>query len=602
MDTTSSRSTISSGSVSIDNNNSVARNGRYSFSGASSDDSDDEYTGSAAYKNRSKTRANSSDKAHNGIIRDGDESGEQQLSSGNEMFLRDVPMEGQHILPTDYDEGKREETITFYDRDDKSYHSSPPLKSNQEYYDVLQMANHRLSRDTTNRSAIELSQTKSKVKKKKKKSKKKKKLAEAMEKFKTALKQSEGDWEFSTVRDAVDSRLHNISKGLTPQEMKDYSIDDEDNDDPNNQVPRSSIWRPSTLVTLAASKNDEKIDKNGYYKSLHGDGTQKKATTRATAMGVLVDGAATIYRRFQSLMQPEEGGEMKHDFNLQTLTKRNSQVELQSSDGEPRSLQDSTSSRVKTSTRRHLHESIVWGDESTIGPFAEDEETEGIEMHDYSYSDINTASRDYRRASESLVEKMKWRRENRIIGCLLSVGGIFLFVCVILYIIGNYSENGNQSSYSMPPPVIIPSSNATSRKEPPPRPDAKAPRPVDNYSEMSHPITADDLDFVIKKITEDQSILSDLNSPQGKAYAWCKNDLMINKVNNAARLAQRYGLAVLYYATYVGGDRMWKNSTNWLNGHECEWYGIKCEFGEDKVMSGEQFNVFTFNSIETRVS
>eukprot|EP00956_Cyclotella_meneghiniana_P000925 scaffold1100_cov33-Cyclotella_meneghiniana.AAC.1 len=84
MDTTSSRSTISSGSVSIDNNNSVARNGRYSFSGASSDDSDDEYTGSAAYKNRSKTRANSSDKAHNGIIRDGDESGEQQLSSGNE--------------------------------------------------------------------------------------------------------------------------------------------------------------------------------------------------------------------------------------------------------------------------------------------------------------------------------------------------------------------------------------------------------------------------------------------------------------------------------------------------------------------------------------
>lgn len=588
MDTTiSSRSTISSGSVSNDSNGNVARNGRFSFSGKSSDDSCDEYTEPMATRTiRSNSRADTKfHKADNGIS--GDEPGEQQLSLGNDMFLRDVPMEGHHILPID-NEGKLEETITFYDRDDKSHHTSPSLKSNQEYYDVLQMANHRLSRDTISHSAIELSYAKSKGKKKKKKSKKKKKLAEAMDKFKTALKQSEGDWEFSTMKDMVDCRTH-VSTGLTSQEMKDYSIDDdEDDDDPNNQVPRSSIWRPSTLVTLAASKNDEKIDKDGYYKSLHGDGIQKKATTRVTAMGVLVDGATTVYARFQNLMQSEERSEMNRDFNLQTLMKRNGQ-DLQSSDGESRSLQDCTSSRVKTPTRRQLHESIVWGDESTIGPVAEDEE---IEMHDYSYSDINNASRDYRRANESLVEMMKWRRENRIIGCLLTMGGIFLCVCIILYIIGDYSESGNQSSYSMPPPLIIPSSNITSREEPPPRPDAIAPRPVDNYSEISHPITADDLDFVVKKITGDQSILSDLNSPQGKAYAWCKNDLMINKVNNAARLAQRYGLAVLYYATNMGEGRMWKNSTNWLNGHECEWYGIKCEFGEDKVMSGEQFNVF----------
>ena len=48
-------------------------------------------------------------------------------------------------------------------------------------------------------------------------------------------------------------------------------------------------------------------------------------------------------------------------------------------------------------------------------------------------------------------------------------------------------------------------------------------------------------------------------------------------------MAQRYCLATIYYATNGTG---WQTHANWGNGHECEWYGVGCEAGENNVVSG----------------
>ena len=44
---------------------------------------------------------------------------------------------------------------------------------------------------------------------------------------------------------------------------------------------------------------------------------------------------------------------------------------------------------------------------------------------------------------------------------------------------------------------------------------------------------------------------------------------------------------MLYYATNGNEGGMWKSSTDWLDGHECSWYGVRCEMGDDKVMYGK---------------
>jgi hypothetical protein len=535
----------------------------------------------------------------------------QTAQSNGDFFLRDVPMEGKHIKRS---ENITREAIIEFDHDNGSFHSTP-LKSNQEYYDVLEMANNRLARDAKSVELYDRSSDKKdkKSKKKKKKSKRKKQqLADAMAKFKEALNKTDGnDWEFSTNGHKVESPQ--LSRGLTEKEMKDFSITDDENDiDPSTADPRSGIWRPAKLVAFAASKSEGgKFDRDGYYKPLNVDkmrSMQQNATARSTAVGIFYDRANLVYEQFQNWFQQSGSDEeMKRDFNLQSLTGRRDTEfigqSLQSSDEEPRSVQDSIESCKETMPREFIDsslqsssrrpkvqhcDSIVWGDESTIGPAVDEEVENGIEMHDYSYSDIHTASQDYRHASELVIEKMKWKRESRLLGCLLSIGGAFLMTCIILYIIGNQSESSNQS-HSMPPPILIPNNTTTvGRKDPPQRPDAAAPRPVENYNgEVSHPITAQDLDFIINRITDNQTLLLDPDSPQSKAYTWCKNDLMNYKVNNAARLAQRYSLVVLYHSTNANDGRKWINSTGWLSGHECDWFGIRCEMGEDKIMYGK---------------
>ncbi|KAL7480475.1 hypothetical protein ACHAW6_006166 [Cyclotella cf. meneghiniana] len=497
--------------------------------------------------------------------------------SKTDVFMRDVPMDGEHILANHY--GKLEETIIEFDHDDSSYTPSR-RKSNQEYYDVLEMANKRLS-------------DKKKKKKSKKKSKKKKHLVDAMEKFKQALKRSDTDWEYSSDRMAVVSPQ--ISQGLSQREMLDYSIDDDDNDgnefDPNNDVPRSSIWKPATLVSVVASKsNDGKLDRDGYYKPIHGAGHgQKRATIGAT-------GASMIFEVFRNLFQPREEAPVNRDFNLQSLAQRRDTGTIDQSlrsSTDSGAYDDSNDQSLQPSTKRKCKhgESIVWADESIVGSSIGHDSDNGIEMHDYSYGDINISSQDYRYASERVVQRMVWKRKRRILGCLLSFAVIFLSVCIVLYAIGSKSGSGENSAYSMPPPILIPNNNTINRDDPPPRPEPLPPGPVTGFEgELSHSITADDLDLVIKRITVEQSILSDSNSPQSKAYAWCKSDLFNYSTDVAERLAQRYALAVLYFATKGGGTGEWNNSTNWLSGHECNWYGIRCEWGENNVTSG--YNTF----------
>ena len=55
---------------------------------------------------------------------------------------------------------------------------------------------------------------------------------------------------------------------------------------------------------------------------------------------------------------------------------------------------------------------------------------------------------------------------------------------------------------------------------------------------------------------------------------WLKNDIKIHIVAVEARVAQRYALASLYYATNGTG---WTQNTNWGGGHECKWHGVGCE-------------------------
>eukprot|EP00804_Cyclotella_cryptica_P029163 CCRYP_005331-RB/>CCRYP_005331-RB protein AED:0.16 eAED:0.16 QI:75/1/1/1/0.75/0.66/9/402/921 len=564
MDT---RSRSSSSNGTSKENTRDGADGRYSYSSGQSYESDNEHYHDDDYRRPFSSSTNAAPNRSVGNDNGGNSHFSEFQPSNTDMFMRDVPMDGERILANHH--GNLEETIIEFDHGDSSY-TPGRRKSNQEYYDVLEMANKRLS-------------DKKKKKKSKKKSKKKKQLVDAMEKFKQALKRSDSDWEYST--DGMAAVTPQISQGLSQREMLDYSIDD-DNDanefDPNNEVPRSSIWKPATLVSVVASKNnDGKLDRDGYYKPINGAGHAKKhATIRAT-------GASMIYEVFRNLFQPSEEVPVHRDFNLQSLTQRRDTGTID------QSLQSSTDSRayddsIDQSTKKKLKhsESIVWADESIVGSSIRQESDNDIEMHDYSYGDTNAASQDYRYASERVAQKMSWRRERRVLCCLLSFGAIFLSVCIALYVIGSKSGSGENSSYSMPPPILIPKNNTINRDDPPPRPDPLPPGPVQGFNgDISHPITADDLDFVVKRITVDQSILSDSNSPQGKAYAWCKGDLMNNSIDDAERLAQRYSLVVLYFATKGGDSGVWKNSTNWLTGHECNWYGIRCELGEDNVMS-----------------
>ena len=92
-----------------------------------------------------------------------------------------------------------------------------------------------------------------------------------------------------------------------------------------------------------------------------------------------------------------------------------------------------------------------------------------------------------------------------------------------------------------------------------------------------------DLSDIIASIS-DPATLANSGSAQAKARHWLihDDDLWANNkgtdmVVTKEMAAQRYALAVLYFAT--SGPSSWIGNNNWLQGQECNksWTGIRCD-------------------------
>lgn len=137
-----------------------------------------------------------------------------------------------------------------------------------------------------------------------------------------------------------------------------------------------------------------------------------------------------------------------------------------------------------------------------------------------------------------------------------------------------------------PPPTSTQSIGeaVSGRSDPPPRP--LPPTPTESTDEIDrsdlHAITETELQDIVNKITPDQSIFQDPHSPQSKALRWFKFDIKNYNVTTTSRVAQRYALATIYYATNGTG---WMTRTQWGSGNECDWFGVGCEAGENGTVS-----------------
>lgn len=69
---------------------------------------------------------------------------------------------------------------------------------------------------------------------------------------------------------------------------------------------------------------------------------------------------------------------------------------------------------------------------------------------------------------------------------------------------------------------------------------------------------------------------ANLASPESLALQWLvlEDPLQLDagKEEDQFQISQRYALMTLWY----NSDFTWANETNWLQGHECDWYGISC--------------------------
>ena len=77
-------------------------------------------------------------------------------------------------------------------------------------------------------------------------------------------------------------------------------------------------------------------------------------------------------------------------------------------------------------------------------------------------------------------------------------------------------------------------------------------------------------------ITSSADILDHPDSPQQMALHWLAKDDLANLDTDHPFLLERYGLAVLYFAT-GGTTNQWETNDNWLSAKGiCMWYGIEC--------------------------
>ena len=370
--------------------------------------------------------------------------------------------------------------------------------------------------------------------------------------------------------------------GKNKGNQQQYEEDDY-NFDPNEDLPTTtgtttpSLWNPAALVTAAQSKlSDSKIDKHGFYDNM-------KSTV-------------------QSMVQPKnKPDEMPNNFNLQSIANQ-----------PPIKEKKQKKSKYKTLTRC---DSIDWGDGSVMSgvlsqsnadreagndtssyngkhPYHEpyhDNPNEGVEMtntrviDDCSYDELDEATKQYL-VNQGLVQKMMWHRDRRRLGIVLCIAIIFFSICLGFYLaepkIGG-DGNAQQTPSTLP---IEGKEDVIGRKEPPPRPLPQKPMTpvISEDGSGLHKMTLNDLQYIVNTITSDADVLKNPHSPQSKALAWAQNDMKVYNVEVGIRVAQRYALATLYYATNGTG---WTTRTSWGSGPECEWYGVECDVGESNVAS-----------------
>ena len=349
--------------------------------------------------------------------------------------------------------------------------------------------------------------------------------------------------------------------------------------DPNDETPGfTGSWNPASLVTAAQSKQSGRTDSQGYYRQVRGN----RATVTSTTTG-----------RFRGLFSNIAKEEMPIDYNLQSIGRSDSTL---SRNTKPK----------KQKQKRGLarDDSIVWGDESTmLGIDQSDREEEDATndqddgdvekqamevenfVDDCSYADHDDALRNFQ-LNEKLVRELMWQRDRRRLGIcffvlLVPLGiGLGIFFTQKRYTRDNVhvrNEDGNLSYTFIPSDTTL-----TAKKDAPSKPVPLAPGlefDMDSFDTTStHTMALADVTSVINRITSDPKVLSDSSSPQSLAVKWLNNDVKIHKFDIEERVAQRYALATLYYATNGTG---WIDNTNWGNGHECNWHGVGCEKYDD---------------------
>ncbi|KAL9188256.1 hypothetical protein ACHAXT_006634 [Thalassiosira profunda] len=497
------------------------------------------------------------------------EASSSSRGSNRDIPAKDVPVEG-HCAIANFDTSARSsltsdalgETVDFDDAPDDSHmtgRSSPRSshRANQEYYDVLEMASSRLRQDEEARDVSSGNEAVVKKKQRKKKRKKRSKKDRRRRQSNQSADEDDGDGE-GRRRSAVFQQLfppEMMKRGSLREKFTSsfserdlhagyVSTDDEIDFHPDEleRMKSPQKWSPAALVTAAQSKmHGGKVDARGFYTNVKGR-------------------ADSAYHKVQRIATKSERG-MPSDFNLHSLGK----------------------SRKRSS--RDITESIDWGDESLTGrdvEYADDDDdaSEGIEMvDDCSYADLNDASASYLMIKKR-VRGLMWQRDKRRIRICLFVAIIFFGTCIGLFL----SSRSGDSENSPLPQSSNNDDNGIGRTEPPPRPLPPAPKnPAEGFDAGSvlHSTKLTDLLHIVEKITPDAAVFGNPHSPQSKALEWAKNDLTIYDVE-ASRVAQRYALATLYYATNGTG---WTTNTKWGNGHECEWFGVGCETGESNVPS-----------------
>jgi len=547
------------------------------------------------------------------------------------------------LVPTSYSPVRKhyDDQAGISPLESNSGERSPPREYSpryQEYYDVLALANNRLSK--TAQPPARLSSDEAVILgeegvEKKKKSKKKKKKDKKEKRKKRQQEEEEEDVDvdgrrrssvFQTVFQPSLLQAHSkgrrasftseaeIRSALEISKRNDNNFADEENAlDPNDEIPPPATgpmsWSPAALVNASRSKQSGgKTDHQGYYAQVGGSSSTAR---KPAGFGSWV----------QNLMQPRGDKELPKDYNLNSIG-RSSSVTIQSpSLPSSRSSSASTSkpekkkkrSKYKTLTRC---DSIDWGDESALGDHEEEsalgdhEEESGvcrgensdIEMKvvdSCSYSEINESNENWN-ANTDNVQKLVWYRDRRRLGIIVTLVVLFLAGCSALYFSGGYekmvdpSKEGTFESTieeNVPDGGHIKDDHPIYPLPPPPPIDHSVLQGGFNGTSLK-PLSANDFKSIIEKITPDADILSNPDTPQAKAMAWSLEDRTKYNVEVPVRVGVRYALATLYYAT--NGDK-WLNNTNWKSGHECLWNGIYCDLDANNIVSVTYLNLVTNN-------